>query len=144
MLTTSCGPLGGRWVVCGDGEFVQAAVAAGAGPGWVLRRHVLPHAAPTLIGFVPVVMALALLTEAALSAMSIGVQAPAASWGTLIADGQALFIALRLGVNSLLSYVVLVVAGVVAGLACVLASLLLVNGAAAFRVRRGAPAAVAR
>ena len=71
-------------------EFVQAAVAAGAGPGWVLRRHVLPHAAPTLIGFVPVVMALALLTEAALSAMSIGVQAPAASWGTLIADGQAL------------------------------------------------------
>ena len=71
-------------------EFVQAARSAGAGPGWVLSRHVLPHAAPTLIGFVPVVMALALLTEAALSAMSVGVQAPAASWGTLIADGQAL------------------------------------------------------
>ena len=67
-----------------------AAVAAGAGPGWVLRRHVLPHTAPTLVGFVPIVMALALLTEAALSAMSVGVQAPAASWGTLIADGQAL------------------------------------------------------
>jgi len=35
-------------------------------------------------------MAMALLTEAALSVLSIGVQAPAASWGTLIADGQAL------------------------------------------------------
>ena len=71
-------------------EFVQAAASAGAGPGWVLFRHILPHAAPTLIGFVPVVMALVLLTEAALSAASVGVQAPAASWGTLIADGQAL------------------------------------------------------
>ena len=71
-------------------EFVLAAVSLGAGPWRVLGRHVLPHVIPTLVGFVPVIMALALLSEAALSVLSVGVQAPAASWGTLIADGQAL------------------------------------------------------
>ncbi len=71
-------------------EFIEAAHATGGGPLHILRRHVLPQIWPGLIGFAPVVMAMALLTEAALSVLSIGVQAPAASWGTLIADGQAL------------------------------------------------------
>lgn len=71
-------------------EFIEAAHATGGAPLHILRRHVLPQVWPGLIGFAPVVMAMALLTEAALSVLSIGVQAPAASWGTLIADGQAL------------------------------------------------------
>ncbi len=71
-------------------EFIEAAQATGGAPRHILRRHILPHTWPILIGFAPVVMAMALLTEAALSVLSIGVQAPAASWGTLIADGQAL------------------------------------------------------
>ncbi len=71
-------------------EFIEAAEATGGAPLHILRRHVLPQVWPGLIGFAPVVMAMALLTEAALSVLSIGVQAPAASWGTLIADGQAL------------------------------------------------------
>jgi len=71
-------------------EFVEAAHAIGGAPLHILRRHVLPQIWPGLIGFAPVVMAMTLLTEAALSVLSIGVQAPAASWGTLIADGQAL------------------------------------------------------
>ena len=71
-------------------EFIEAAHATGGAPLHILHRHVLPQIWPGLIGFAPVVMAMALLTEAALSVLSIGVQAPAASWGTLIADGQAL------------------------------------------------------
>lgn len=71
-------------------EFIEAAHATGGAPLHILRRHVMPQVWPGLIGFAPVVMAMALLTEAALSVLSIGVQAPAASWGTLIADGQAL------------------------------------------------------
>jgi peptide/nickel transport system permease protein len=71
-------------------EFIEAAHATGGAPLHVLRRHILPQIWPGLIGFAPIVMAMALLTEAALSVLSIGVQAPAASWGTLIADGQAL------------------------------------------------------
>ncbi|HYZ60992.1 MAG TPA: ABC transporter permease subunit, partial [Acetobacteraceae bacterium] len=54
------------------------------------RRHVLPLVWPALAGFAPIVAAMTLLTEAALSVLGLGVQPPAASWGTLIADGQAL------------------------------------------------------
>ena len=71
-------------------EFIEAATALGGTPPHILARHVLPHVWPTLAGFAPVVAAMALLTEAALSVLSIGVQAPAASWGTLIGDGQAM------------------------------------------------------
>jgi len=74
-------------------EFIEAAWATGGGPWHVLRRHVLPQVWPALLGFAPIVMAMALLTESALSVLSVGVQAPAASWGTLIADGQALIYA---------------------------------------------------
>ena len=71
-------------------EFVEAAVATGGTRLHILRRHVLPCLWPTLRGLAPVVAAMTLLTEAALSVLGIGVQPPAASWGTLIADGQTL------------------------------------------------------
>ncbi len=71
-------------------EFVLAAVATGASPRHILHHHLLPHLATTLLLLTPIVMAMTLLTEAALSVLSIGVQAPAASWGTLIGDGQTL------------------------------------------------------
>ncbi len=62
------------------------------GGSWphVVRRHILPHAAATLLLFAPTVMAFDLLTEASLSVLGVGVQPPDASWGTLIADGQGL------------------------------------------------------
>ena len=72
------------------GEFVEAAVATGGSRLHILRRHVLPMLWPTLLGLAPIVAAMMLLTEAALSVLGIGVQAPEASWGTLIADGQGL------------------------------------------------------
>ena len=83
-------PIRAQVLALRSAEFIEAARATGGGPLHVLRRHVLPQIWPGLIGFAPIVMAMALLTEAALSVLSIGVQAPAASWGTLIADGQAL------------------------------------------------------
>jgi peptide/nickel transport system permease protein len=71
-------------------DFVTAARALGGSPGHVVRRHVLPEVGRTLLLFAPTVMAFDLLTEASLSVLGVGVQSPAASWGTLIADGQAL------------------------------------------------------
>ncbi len=86
-------PLRAEVIALRGTEFIEAASAIGGTPWHILRRHILPHTWPVLAGFVPVVAAMALLTEAALSVLSIGVQAPAASWGTLIADGQALLYA---------------------------------------------------
>lgn len=70
--------------------FVEAAAAVGGSRAHILGRHILPQVWPTLRGFAPIVAAMTLLTEAALSVLGIGVQPPQASWGTLIADGQTL------------------------------------------------------
>ena len=71
-------------------DFVLAAVALGVPNRRILVRDILPNVASTLIVFAPLIMALNLLTESALSFLQIGVQPPAASWGTIIADGQNL------------------------------------------------------
>jgi peptide/nickel transport system permease protein len=71
-------------------DFVVAARALGGTATHVVRRHILPQVATTLLLFAPTILAFDLLTEASLSVLGVGVQSPAASWGTLIADGQAL------------------------------------------------------
>lgn len=71
-------------------EFVLAAVGLGLPARRILRKDVLPNLLPTLIVYVPILLALAIVTESALSYLSIGVQPPDASWGTIIQDGQGL------------------------------------------------------
>jgi peptide/nickel transport system permease protein len=73
-----------------EADFVQAAISLGGTWPHVVRRHIAPHAAATLLLMAPTVMAFDLLTEASLSVIGIGVQPPSASWGTLIAEGQGL------------------------------------------------------
>jgi len=71
-------------------EFVEAAIGLGASRTRLLRKDILPNVATTVIVLFPLVMAIAMLTEAALSFLSIGVQPPDASWGTIIQDGKDL------------------------------------------------------
>src|SRR5262245_59490663 len=65
-------------------EFVEAAIGLGASKTRLLRKEILPNVVTTVIVLFPLVMAIAMLTEAALSFLSIGVQPPDASWGTII------------------------------------------------------------
>src|SRR5439155_18619482 len=62
----------------------------GGGNRRLLASEILPNVVTTVIVFFPLMMAIEMLTEAALSFLSIGVQPPAASWGTIINDGQQL------------------------------------------------------
>lgn len=71
-------------------EFVEAAIGMGASSWRVLWSDILPNVFTTVIVLFPLMIALAMLTEAALSFLSIGVQPPEASWGTIILDGQGL------------------------------------------------------
>jgi peptide/nickel transport system permease protein len=71
-------------------EFVEAAIGLGASTRRLLWSDILPNVVTTVIVFFPLVMAIAMLTEAALSFLSIGVQPPDASWGTIIQDGDGL------------------------------------------------------
>ncbi len=83
-------PVRGQVLGLAKSDFVLAATALGVPNRRILVRDILPNVASTLIVFAPLIMALNLLTESALSFLQIGVQPPAASWGTIIADGQAL------------------------------------------------------
>ncbi|MFI8071871.1 ABC transporter permease [Streptomyces sp. NPDC086033] len=83
-------PLRGQVLVLRNKEYIQAAVGSGAPTPRILRREVLPNVVPTAIVFVPLMTALAMLTESALSFLSVGVQPPDASWGTIIEDGLGL------------------------------------------------------
>ena len=83
-------PVRGLVLSLARSEFVLAAVGLGVPNARILVRDILPNVATTLIVFAPLMMALNMLTESALSFLSIGVQPPAASWGTVIQDGQGL------------------------------------------------------
>jgi oligopeptide transport system permease protein len=70
-------------------EFVEAAHALGVPPGRILARHVLPNAAGPVIVYATLVLPQVMLTEAFLSFLGLGVQAPLASWGTLVTEGSS-------------------------------------------------------
>lgn len=70
-------------------EFVQAARALGAGTWRVLATHLLPTALPALMVQATLGMAGAILSEASLSFLGLGVQPPTPSWGTMLNGGRA-------------------------------------------------------
>src|SRR5262245_42304297 len=71
-------------------EFVEAAIGMGSSSWRLLWSDIFPNVVTTVIVLFPLMIALAMVTEAALSFLSIGVQPPDASWGTIILDGQSL------------------------------------------------------
>ncbi|HET7341214.1 MAG TPA: ABC transporter permease [Methylomirabilota bacterium] len=69
-------------------DYVDAARALGA-PAWrIACRHVLPNAATPLVVQASLSVAFAILAEASLSFLGLGVQPPAASWGSMINAGR--------------------------------------------------------
>ncbi len=69
-------------------EFVRAALALGRSPVSVTVVHVLPNVAGVLIVQVTILFAVAILNEAALSYLGLGIQPPAPSWGKMLSDAQ--------------------------------------------------------
>jgi peptide/nickel transport system permease protein len=81
-------PVRGQVLSVREKEYIEAAIAQGASDWRLMRSEILPNVITTVIVFFPLMIATTMLTEAALSFLSIGVQPPAASWGTIINDGQ--------------------------------------------------------
>ena len=69
-------------------EFVTAARATGIPTLRLVLRHVLPNSIPPIIVFATLYMANAILLEAALSFLGLGVQPPQPSWGLMVANGR--------------------------------------------------------
>jgi peptide/nickel transport system permease protein len=83
-------PVRGQVLSVARKEFVEAAIAQGASNVRLLFSEILPNVVTTVIVLLPLMVATNILTESALSFLSIGVQPPNVSWGTIIADGEDL------------------------------------------------------
>jgi ABC-type dipeptide/oligopeptide/nickel transport system permease subunit len=70
-------------------DYVRAAVANGAGDISILGRHVLPNMLSTLIVQATVTIPAAIIGEAVLSFLGLGVQPPTPSWGVMLSDAQS-------------------------------------------------------
>jgi ABC-type dipeptide/oligopeptide/nickel transport system permease subunit len=90
-----------QWPVCGrivrgvtlslrEHEFVSASRATGAGPLWLMTRHIIPAALPSVSVVATLAVAQAIGLEATLSFLGLGVQPPSASWGNMLTDAQNL------------------------------------------------------
>ena len=82
----------GAVLVARETEYVSAARALGATALRVLTRHVLRNVLPTVIVYSTLFMANAILVEAALSFLGLGVQPPTPSWGLMVSTGRDLLL----------------------------------------------------
>lgn len=78
----------GSVVAIREREYIEAAKALGVGHVNILLRHIIPNALAPSIIYSSLTMASALLTEAGLSFLGLGVQAPTPSWGSILAEGR--------------------------------------------------------
>jgi peptide/nickel transport system permease protein len=83
-------PIRGQVLSVVNKEFVEAAIAQGAGSLRLIFSEILPNVVSTVIVLLPLMIATTILTESALSFLGIGVQPPGVSWGTIIQDGTDL------------------------------------------------------
>jgi peptide/nickel transport system permease protein len=83
-------PVRGQVLSTREKEYIEAATSQGATNTRLMFREILPNVVTTVIVMLPLMIATTILTESALSFLSIGVQPPHASWGTIISDGQDL------------------------------------------------------
>jgi peptide/nickel transport system permease protein len=87
-------PLRAQALSLREREFVDAARLMGYPPPFgslrIMASEILPNLSSTIVVFAPLIVANAILLEAALSYLGAGVQAPSSSWGTMIADGTRL------------------------------------------------------
>jgi peptide/nickel transport system permease protein len=83
-------PIRGQVLSARQKDYVDAAIAVGAGDLRLVVEEILPNVISVVIVLFPLIIATNILTESALSFLGIGVQPPNASWGTIIADGQNL------------------------------------------------------
>ena len=80
----------GQVLVVRQLEYVQAARALGERDAVIIARHLLPNVIAPVVIAATLGIAGAIMAEAALSFLGLGVQPPTPSWGSMIADGRDL------------------------------------------------------
>ena len=80
-------PIRGQVLSLREKEFIEAARAQGMGPVRTIVSEVLPNLSSTIVVFFPIMVANAILLEAALSFLGAGVPPPDPTWGNMIDSG---------------------------------------------------------
>lgn len=70
-------------------DHVMLARTSGAGPLWLLRRHIMPEVVSTLLVRATQLLGVAVMAEAGLSYLGLGTPPPAPSWGRMLAEHQS-------------------------------------------------------
>ena len=70
-------------------EYVEAAKASGASPFYIITRHLIPNCISTIIVLVTLGIPNAIMYEASLSFLGLGIQPPTPSWGSMISFAQS-------------------------------------------------------
>lgn len=76
-------------LVLKEQEFVIASHACGVPEQRILLRHILPNCLPPILVQITLAMATAILIEAGLSYLGLGIQPPTPTWGTMLKNAQA-------------------------------------------------------
>jgi peptide/nickel transport system permease protein len=71
-----------------ENDYVMAAASEGASNLRIMLKHVLPNCFPPLIVLMTMQIGAAILAEAGLSFLGIGIRPPAAAWGLMVNDGR--------------------------------------------------------
>jgi ABC-type dipeptide/oligopeptide/nickel transport system permease subunit len=79
----------GEMLALREEDYVPAAIANGAGDFTIIFRHILPNMSSTLLVQATVTIPAAIVGEAVLSFLGLGVQPPTSSWGVMLQDAQS-------------------------------------------------------
>ncbi|MGO9820523.1 MAG: ABC transporter permease [Solirubrobacteraceae bacterium] len=80
-------PIRGQVLQMREREFIDAARQQGLSHTRIMFSEIMPNLSSTILVFIPLILANAILLEAALSYLGVGVEPPAPSWGNMISDG---------------------------------------------------------
>lgn len=80
----------GQFLTLREQQFVRAARSIGVARGQIVFKHIFPNTISTIAVAITIGVANAILLEASLSFLGLGVQAPTPSWGNMLRDAQSL------------------------------------------------------
>jgi peptide/nickel transport system permease protein len=100
MMPTYCRLMCAQVASLKENEYITAARSMGAGNLRIILQHLLPNAFPPLFVLLSVNLGTAIMMEASLSFLGIGIKPPVATWGTMVSVGYRFLLA-----NPLMSFV---------------------------------------
>jgi len=88
LMPSYCRLMCGQVISAKENDYIMASNVIGAGNFRIMFRHLVPNVFPPLLVLLTLDLGFAILTEASLSFLGIGINPPTATWGAMVSDGQ--------------------------------------------------------